>query len=89
MIWTNDLVTLKKQFHIVVIIALISILSFAIINDYEYDGMTLINAQQTIDSDNNTSNNTNIIKLENIPTKQVRVEDIVISTSNYSFLGKK
>ena len=74
---------MKKQFYIGGIIALISILSFATINNY--DGMTLINAQQTIDSDNNT----NIIKLENIPTKQVRVEDIVISTSNYSFLGKK
>ena len=74
---------MKKQFHIVVIIALISILSFAIINDY--GGMILINAQQqTIDSDNNTDN-TNIIKLENIPSKKVRVGDIDIS---YQFFGK-
>jgi len=69
---------LKKQFYILVIIALISILSFAIINDY--NGMTLIiNAQQqTIDSDNNTDN-TNIVNLENIPTKKVRVGDIDIA----------
>ena len=74
---------MKQQFRILVIIALISILSFAIINDY--DGMTLINAQQqTIDSDNNTDN-TNIINLENIPAKQVRVGDIDIS---YKTFGK-
>jgi hypothetical protein len=70
---------LKKLFYIVVIIALISILSFAIINDY--DGMSLINAQQALDSDNNTEN-TNI---ENIPTKKVRVGDIDIS---YKTFGK-
>jgi hypothetical protein len=75
---------LKKQFFVLVIIALISILSFAIINNY--DGMTLINAQQQtiIDSDNN-SDNTNIINLENIPTKKVRVGDIDIS---YKAFGK-
>jgi hypothetical protein len=71
---------LKKLFYIVVIIALISILSFAIINDY--DGMSLINAQQTLDSDNNTEN-TNI---ENIPTKKVRVGDIDIHIKH---LGKE
>ncbi|HET9806440.1 MAG TPA: alpha/beta hydrolase [Nitrososphaeraceae archaeon] len=75
---------MKKQFNIiVVIIALISILSFAIISNYDYDGMILINAQ-TIDLDDNTSN-TNIIKLENIPTKQVKVGDIDIS---YKIFGK-
>lgn len=73
---------MKKQFNIVVIVALISILSFAIISNY--DGMTLINAQQTLDSDNNTDN-TNIMKLENIPTKKVRVGDIDIS---YKTFGK-
>ena len=67
---------MKKQFHVVVIIALLTIISFAIINDY--DGMILSNAQQTIDSDNNTDN-TNIIKLEKIPFKQVRVGDIDIA----------
>ena len=48
--------------------------------------MTLINAQQQtiIDSDNN-SDNTNIINLENIPTKKVRVGDIDIS---YKAFGK-
>ena len=46
-----------SQFNIVVlIIALISTLSFAIISNYDYDGIVLINAQ-TIDSDD-TSNNT-------------------------------
>ena len=68
---------MKKQFHIVVIIALLSILSFAIISDY--DGMILINAQrQTIDLDNN-NDNTNTIKFEKIPFKQVRVGDIDIA----------
>jgi len=75
---------LKKQFNILVIISLISILSFGIISNYNYDdGILLIDAQ-TIDSDNNTGN-TNIIKLENIPTKQVRVGDIDIS---YKTFGK-
>ncbi|HEX2408552.1 MAG TPA: alpha/beta hydrolase [Nitrososphaeraceae archaeon] len=72
---------MKKQFHIVVIIALISILSFAIINDY--DGMTLINAQRTIDLDNNTSDNTNILDLKNIPSKQVRIGDIDVSYKKF------
>ena len=67
---------MKKQFYIVVIIALISILSFAIIN---YDGMTLINAQRTIDVDNNT----NILDLKNIPNKQVRVGDIDVSYKKF------
>ena len=73
-----------SQFNIVVlIIALISTLSFAIISNYDYDGIVLINAQ-TIDSDD-TSHNTNIIKLDNIPSKQVKVEDIDIS---YKIFGK-
>ena len=75
---------MKKQLNIVVIISLISILSFGIISNYNYDdGILLIDAQ-TIDSDNNTGS-TNIIKLENIPTKQVRVGDIDIS---YKTFGK-
>lgn len=69
---------MTKQFHNLVIIALLSIISFAIISDY--DGMILINAQQTLDSDN-----ANIVNLENIPTKQVRVGDIDIS---YKAFGK-
>jgi len=77
----NDLVTLKTQFNIVVIIVLISILSFAIINDY--DGMNLINAQRTIDLDNNTSDITNILDLKNIPSKQVRVGDIDVSYKKF------
>ena len=69
---------MKKQFNIIVIIALTTILSFGINSNYNYhDGILLIDAQ-TIDSDNNTSN-TDIIKLENIPAKQVRVGDIDIS----------
>ena len=72
---------MKKQFNIVVIIALTSILSFGIISNYNYEGMTLIYAQQTIDSDNNT----NIIKLKDIPFKQVRVGDIDIA---YKTFGK-
>ncbi|MGE5862355.1 MAG: alpha/beta fold hydrolase [Nitrososphaerales archaeon] len=73
-----------SQFNIVVlIIALISTLSFAIISNYDYDGIVLIKAQ-TIDSDD-TSNNTNIIKLDNIPSKQVKVDDIDIS---YKIFGK-
>ena len=77
----NDLVTLKTQFNIVVIIVLISILSFAIINNY--DGMTLINAQRTIDLDNNTTDNTNILDLKNIPSKQVRIGDIDVSYKKF------
>src|SRR5215207_3112700 len=72
----------KKQFHFVIIIVLISILSFAIIN--EYNDMTLINAQRTIDLDNNTDNS-NILDLKNIPSKQVRVGDIDVS---YKIFGK-
>jgi pimeloyl-ACP methyl ester carboxylesterase len=75
---------LKKQFNIIVIIALISILSFTIFSNYDYNDIILVNAQQTIDSDDNV-NNTNIIKLENIPTKQVKVGDIDIS---YKTFGK-
>jgi pimeloyl-ACP methyl ester carboxylesterase len=75
---------LKKQFNTLLIIALITILSFGIISNYDYDGMILINAQ-TIDSDDSASNNTNIIKLENILTKQVKVGDIDIS---YKIFGK-
>ena len=76
---------MKKQFYILVIIALISILSVAIISNFDYHGMTLINAQQQtiIDSDNNT-NNTNIIDYRKIPYEKVRVGDIDIA---YKILG--
>lgn len=69
-----------SQFKIVVIIALTTTLSFAIIGNY-YDGIVLIYGQ-TIDSDNNSDN---IIKLEDIPTKHVKVGDIDIS---YKTFGK-
>jgi hypothetical protein len=62
-----------SQFKIVVIIALTITLSFAIIGN-SYDGIVLIYGQ-TIDSDNN---NDNIIKLEDITTKHVKVGDIDI-----------
>ena len=72
------------QFNIivVVIIALTSILSFSMIGNYYHHGLDLIYAQQVIDSDNASNS---IIKLDNIPTKQVRVGDIDIS---YKTFGK-
>jgi pimeloyl-ACP methyl ester carboxylesterase len=69
-----------SQFRIVVIIALTTTISFAIIGNY-YDGIVLIYSQ-AIDSDNNSDN---IIKLEDIPTKHVKVGDIDIS---YKTFGK-
>ena len=44
--------------------------------------MTLINAQRTIDLDNNTDN-TNILNLKNIPSNQVRVGDIDVSYKKF------
>jgi len=71
-----------SQFNIiVVIIVLTSILNFVMINNY-YHGLDLIYAQQTIGS-NNSSNN--IIKLDSIPSKQVKVGDMGIS---YKIFGK-
>ena len=67
-----------SQFKIVVIIALTTTLSFAIIGNYYND----IVYGQTIDSDNNSDN---IIKLEDIPTKHVKVGGIDIS---YKTFGK-
>jgi len=62
------------QFNIIaVIIALTSILIFAMIDSY-YDSIVLIYAQ-TIDSD---YTNTTILKLENIPSKHVKVGDIYV-----------
>ena len=73
---------MTQQFNsIVVIIALTSVLIFAMI-DNSYSDLFLIYAQQTTDLDN-TSNN--IIKLNNIPSKQVKVGDIDIS---YKTFGK-
>jgi pimeloyl-ACP methyl ester carboxylesterase len=69
-----------SQFKIVVIIALTTTISFAVISNY-YDGIVLIYGQ-TRDSDNNRDN---IIKLEDIPTKHVKVGDIDIS---YKTFGK-
>jgi hypothetical protein len=70
-----------SQFNLVVIIASSTILSFAMIDSY-YDSIVLIYAQ-TIDSD---YTNTTILKLENIPTKHVKVEDIYMS---YKILVKE
>jgi len=71
-----------SQFNIiVVIIVLTSILNFVMIDNY-YHGLDLIYAQQTIGS-NNSSNN--IIKLDSIPSKQVKVGDMGIS---YKIFGK-
>jgi pimeloyl-ACP methyl ester carboxylesterase len=66
---------------IVVIIALTTIISLAMIGNY-YPDLFLIYAQQTTDL-NNSSNN--IINLDSIQTKQVKVEDIDIS---YKLFGK-
>ena len=69
------------QFNIVTIIALTSILGFAMIGNYYHD-LILVYAQQTLDSD---PINNNIINLGNIPSKQVKVGDIDIS---YKTFGK-
>jgi pimeloyl-ACP methyl ester carboxylesterase len=77
-----EIMIMISQFNIVVLsIALISILSFAMIGNYHHD-LVLIYAQQTLDSDP-IDNNT--INLANISSKQIKVGDIDIS---YKTFGK-
>ena len=73
---------ITSQFNLVVVIVALTIitLSFAMIENYHHHVLVLIYAQQTIDSDN-TSNN--IIKLGDIPSKQVKVGDALLH--NYDF----
>ena len=67
---------MKKQFYTVLIIALISILSFAIISNSDYNSIISINAQSiALDSDTNDNNLKNITK--------VRVGDIDISYKTF------